>query len=140
VLLLIGGDVVQKVIAQLCSGSVSPVRLTPVVFSFGWVGYAFSALMSDFGDEMLMPNPDVHSIVINVGSRVAKNNQSFILGRLLRDLEIKYGEHTDPPRLVIRKFKTMPGCARSAGDGLWNSFIPFLVLQFGLDISQSTAP
>jgi hypothetical protein len=131
VLLLIGGDIVQKAIAQLSSGDLSPTILTPAVFSFGWVGYAFGALMSAFGDGMLMPSPDIQSIVINVGSHVIKNNESFVLGRLLRDLEIKYGENTNPPKLVIRRFETMPGCAKPARDGIWMSFAPCLVLQFG---------
>jgi hypothetical protein len=94
VLLLIGGDIVQKAIAQLSSGDVSPTILTPAVFSFGWVGYAFGALMSAFGGGMLMPNPDIQSIVINVGSHTVKSNESFVLGRLLRDLEMKYSENT----------------------------------------------
>jgi hypothetical protein len=131
VLLLIGGDIVQKAIAQLSSGDVSPTILTPAVFSFGWVGYAFGALMSAFGDGMLMPSPEIQSIVINVGSHIVKNNESFVLGRLLRDLEMKYGENTNPPKLVIRRFETLPGCAKPARDGIWMSFAPCLVLQFG---------
>ena len=35
ILLIIGGDIVQKAIAQLTAGPVP--RLTPVSFSFGWV-------------------------------------------------------------------------------------------------------
>ena len=47
-LLLIGGDVVQCAIAQLFGVYIQPSRneprlyLTPMAFSFDWVGYAFT--------------------------------------------------------------------------------------------------
>lgn len=44
VLLLIGPEVVKGAIAQLAGRAV-----TPVAFSFGWVAYAPSALVSSFG-------------------------------------------------------------------------------------------
>lgn len=44
ILLILGPDIIQRALAQLSGSS-----LTPVVFSFGWVAYAFSALMSAFG-------------------------------------------------------------------------------------------
>jgi hypothetical protein len=52
-LLLIGGIIVQKAIAQLFGVSVQPLKgvpriyPTPVAFSFGWVGYAFLSLVTD---------------------------------------------------------------------------------------------
>jgi hypothetical protein len=84
VLLIIGGDIVQKAIAQLSGGS-----FTPVSFSFGWVAYAFGSVMSAFGDGTFMPEPDLSSKVITVGSRGSKFNESWVLGRLIRDLEIQ---------------------------------------------------
>jgi hypothetical protein len=83
ILLLVGGDVVRVAWAQF-SGS---YWLTPVPFSFGWVAYSFSAFVSTIGDKKLMPRPDVLSIVINANSGYVRNNQSWVLGRLLRDLE-----------------------------------------------------
>ncbi|EEB99951.1 hypothetical protein MPER_00236, partial [Moniliophthora perniciosa FA553] len=50
ILLIIGGDVVLKALAQL-----SGRKLVPVAFSFGWVAYSFNTLMSIFGDGRLMP-------------------------------------------------------------------------------------
>lgn len=61
--------------------------MTLVSFSFGWVAYAFGALMSAFGDGIFMPRPDCPASVINVGSRNKKINDSWIIGRLIRDLE-----------------------------------------------------
>ena len=84
-LLLIGGDVIQRAIAQLAGDSRLP---TPVVFSFGWVAYTFTSLLSTVGDKRLMPAvPDVPSIVISTGYGHARTNQSWILGRILRDFE-----------------------------------------------------
>jgi len=46
VLLLLGPDTVKKAIAQLSGRAV-----TPIAFSFGWVGYAAKVLLSSFGRE-----------------------------------------------------------------------------------------
>src|SRR5271169_122998 len=51
-LLLIGGDIVQKALAQLVGVRISlskkgdgfGIPLTPVAFSFGWAAYAFASL------------------------------------------------------------------------------------------------
>ncbi|EUC35596.1 hypothetical protein COCCADRAFT_47334, partial [Bipolaris zeicola 26-R-13] len=43
VLLIFGPDIVQRAVAQLAGRIV-----TPVAFSFGWVAYAASALLSTF--------------------------------------------------------------------------------------------
>lgn len=83
ILLLVGGDVVRVALAQLSGSN----WLTPVPFSFGWVAYSFSALVSAFGDKKLMPPPDIPSIVINADTGYVRNNQSWLLGRLLRDFE-----------------------------------------------------
>jgi hypothetical protein len=84
VLLIIGGDIIQKAIAQL-----SGRRVTLLSFSFGWVAYAFGALMSAFGDGTFMPAPDYPASVIEVRSRNKKANGSWVIGRLIRDLEIE---------------------------------------------------
>lgn len=84
ILLLVGGDVIQRAIAQQ-SGHLLP---TPVVFSFGWVAYAFTALLSVFGEGKLMPTvPDTRSFVINGKSGHVRENSSWIIGRVLRDFE-----------------------------------------------------
>jgi hypothetical protein len=83
VLLLIGGNIIQMALAQL-SGS----RIVPVAFSFGWASYAFSALMSAVGDRKLMPPPDFSSIVVDGQSGDVRPNNSWVLGRILRDMEM----------------------------------------------------
>jgi hypothetical protein len=92
-LLLVGGDVVQKALAQLVGvsfrlfGAGPNIYVTPVAFSFGWVAYAFSALMSIFGDRRLMPAPDTSILVLNCENGYVRDNNSWVLGRLVRDHE-----------------------------------------------------
>ena len=75
ILMIIGGDVVQVAIAQLCAGPIP--FLTPVVFSFGWVGYVVSAMLSAVGDNRLMPNPEVDCCVINAKNGYNRSNYSW---------------------------------------------------------------
>jgi len=81
VLLIIGGDVIQRALAQLSGG-----YLTPVPFSFGWVAYSFN-FMFTVGDRKLMPEPDYSSIVINAKSGYLRENNSWVIGRVLRDFD-----------------------------------------------------
>lgn len=82
VMLIIGGDVVQKAIAKACGR-----RFVLISFSFGWVAYSFTSLMSAFGDGGLMPEPDFDADVITISSKDKRENKSWVLSRLIRDLE-----------------------------------------------------
>ncbi|EXJ60561.1 hypothetical protein A1O7_04714 [Cladophialophora yegresii CBS 114405] len=80
ILLLLGGDVVAKALAQLAGG-----RLTPVAFSFGWVSYATSAVNSAIGEHKLMPDADTGCSLINGKNGFVRGNGSWVLGRIMRD-------------------------------------------------------
>ncbi|KAI1119808.1 hypothetical protein F5Y10DRAFT_283765 [Nemania abortiva] len=81
ILLLLGPDIVQTAVAQLAGRAI-----TPVVFSFGWVGYAVSALFAAFRDGRLMPDADVDGIVVvDVDTGHRRTTKSWVLGRLFRD-------------------------------------------------------
>lgn len=102
-LLLIGGCVVQRAIAQLFGFYIQPFRngpklyLTPVAFSFSWISYAFTSLASTFGDKQLMPSgPDCPSEVINCSTGYSRTNRSWLLGRILRDHELAVEENPGP--------------------------------------------
>lgn len=83
VLLIIGGDIVQQ---ALCA--VSGQSLTPVTFSYGWVAYAVSALLSATGDTRLMPDSPLANLrVINLRSGYLRLNQSWVLGRLFQNYD-----------------------------------------------------
>lgn len=90
VMLIIGGDIVQKAIAQM-----SGKHITLIAFSFGWVAYSFNALMSAFGDGTLMPDPEFSAEIITISSRVKKANKSWGLCRLIRDLEYEVDNKFD---------------------------------------------
>lgn len=91
VMLIIGGDIIQKAIAQRTGH-----KLTLIAFSFGWVAYSVTTLMAAFGDGGLMPDPDIEAKVITCPSGSVKANNSWLIGRLVRDLE----------RKVIKDMKT----------------------------------
>ena len=111
ILLLLGGDVVARALAQLAGG-----RITPVAFSFGmsflndvvlysktpenyllahqmtgWVSYATTAINSAIGENKLMPGSDTACTVINVDNGQSRGNGSWVLGRAMRDFEFLDG-------------------------------------------------
>lgn len=53
----------------------------------GWVAYAVSAVVAAVGDNKLMPEPDCGATVINGKSGYARDNSSWIIGRLVRDFD-----------------------------------------------------
>jgi hypothetical protein len=82
-LMVIGGDVVQKALAA----GTGTWWFTPVCFSFGWVSYAFMALMNIIANGCLLPQPDYSFKVINLDSGYTRENSNWALGRLMRDCE-----------------------------------------------------
>ncbi|CEL10983.1 hypothetical protein ASPCAL14090 [Aspergillus calidoustus] len=82
ILLLIGGDLVNRALAQLAGG-----WLTPVAFSFGWVSYAASSVCSALGEYRLMPDADTACCLINGKNGYVRGNNSWVLGRMMRDYE-----------------------------------------------------
>ncbi|KAI1354725.1 hypothetical protein F5Y01DRAFT_272548 [Xylaria sp. FL0043] len=100
VLLIIGGDILAKAIAQL-AGS----RVTPVAFSFGWVAYSVTALVNVVGDNRLMPAADCPCKVINAHNGLIRDNSSWVIGRLVRDFEswMDDGRPDKPIRRRVRE-------------------------------------
>ncbi|KAF7587827.1 hypothetical protein BBP40_006679 [Aspergillus hancockii] len=105
VLLILGGDVVALALAAVAGGG--PVN--PVAFSFGWVAYAVSAVVSAVGDNRLMYSaPEVTLKVFNLRSGYQRENQSWLLGRFLKTYDfwmadevrqhLRYGPRRRPSR------------------------------------------
>jgi hypothetical protein len=124
ILMIIGGDIVQKALAQLSGGA-----LVPVTFSFGWVAYAFGALMSAVGDGRIMPPTDCPSVVINSQDGYVRDNQSWVLGRLLRDFEKPCERGL---RVVV--FKALPRTEPPPPDWIWYLGAATIVLQLGIAV------
>ncbi|KAK2611643.1 hypothetical protein N8I77_004973 [Diaporthe amygdali] len=141
VLLLVGGDTVQKAVAQMTGGR--HAVFTPVVFSFGWVSYAVSMLATAVGDAIFLPRPEHAGYIVNVGSAEKdgtekigsgdrRENRSWHLGRLMRDLalavESEVDEELRDSGLLVSVYQLDPaGGARGKQlhpkkDWLWWSF------------------
>ncbi|KAI1504738.1 hypothetical protein F5X99DRAFT_370859 [Biscogniauxia marginata] len=110
ILLLVGGDVIQRAIAQSVGGRNS--IFTPIVFSFGWVGYAFNSVATAVGDGTFLPQPDYPGFVVTINSGDRRQNQSWVIGRLIRDLELEVESRGDKNRLdsglLVTVFKAVP--------------------------------
>lgn len=100
ILLLLGGDVVSRALAQLAGG-----RFTPVAFSFGWVSYATSAINSAIGEFKLMPGADTPVTVINTANGQSRGNGSWVLGRAMRDFEYWMGAPVEAKVNELKKSK-----------------------------------
>lgn len=83
VLLIIGGDIIQQALAAVSGGVI-----TPVAFSFGWVAYATSTLLSVAGELRMMPESPANGLqVINLKTGYRRLNRSWTLGRLFQSYE-----------------------------------------------------
>lgn len=125
VLLIIGGDVVQKALAQLSGG-----YFVPVAFSFGWVSYSISALLVAYGEGTLMPSTPYPSVLINAQSGYARLNYSWILNRVLRVIESSL-EPLDAA-LCVSVYRCKPYSKRPPNDFLWWSGVITMGLQLGI--------
>ncbi|KAH8882216.1 hypothetical protein GQ53DRAFT_812287 [Thozetella sp. PMI_491] len=133
ILMVIGGDVVQKALAQ---GTGIPY-FTPVCFSFGWVSYAFIALVEIIGDGRLLPPSDYPVKVINLGSGYARENKNWVVGRILRDLEASLSKEEpledDGIRIAVFEATKNPhGVTEFAFTGIHVVGLVLIALQLGL--------
>lgn len=129
VLLIIGGDIIQRAIAQLSGG---PFNFTPVAFSFGWVAYSVGAVLSAIGNGKLMPETDCPSIVVNASNGYVRPNTSWVLGRVLRDWDKKEERLGDFKYALVvtvcRASKTKPPGVPNL-DIVWYSGVVTIVAQ-----------
>lgn len=57
----------------------------------GWVSYATSSICSAIGEYRLMPDPDTSCSLINGKNGYVRGNNSWVLGRIMRDYEFWMG-------------------------------------------------
>lgn len=89
-----------------------------------------------------MPQPDFRAIVVGAKSGHARNNESWVLGRVLRDYELRTKPHTqfkDSPdweALRVSVFKILPGskAGRPALDWVWYSGFVIVLIQCSIAI------
>ncbi|KAI0790967.1 hypothetical protein C8Q75DRAFT_758731 [Abortiporus biennis] len=129
ILMIIGGDIVQRAIAQL---SGDPSTIVPVAFSFGWVGYSITSILGAVGEGKLMPNPDCDVIVVNAKNGYTKSNKSWVIGRLVRD---HFSPHRDHGlALTVFKVSRKHKPCIPARDWVYYSGIMVIVIQLCLAI------
>lgn len=114
VLLILGGNVVRLALVALSGGVI-----TPVAFSFGWVAYAISALLSAISENRLIQQPpEVALLVVNLKSGFGRTNKSWLLARLMKTYNYWMPEEV---RLTLRKprlFKDEEEAGNSSKDGV----------------------
>ncbi|KAK7953042.1 hypothetical protein PG988_013736 [Apiospora saccharicola] len=138
ILMIIGGDVVQKALAQ----GTGLWYFTPVCFSFGWVSYAFIALVNIIGDGRLLPPPDYPAKVLNLRSGYVRENRNWVVGRLLRDLETRVARKDrldgDNSALRITIYDALQNRSGGLTQFRWtpNHFVALVIIaaQFGLAV------
>ncbi|EKM55703.1 uncharacterized protein PHACADRAFT_184478 [Phanerochaete carnosa HHB-10118-sp] len=130
VLMIIGGDVVQCALAQL----VGSCMITPVAFSFGWVAYSFSAILSAVGTGNVMPEPDMDVSCINVKTGYDRDVKSWVLARLYRDL-IPPPLKIPPKGLTLLFYETLTQSATGVRNADWVVFLGLFVIVFQLGIA-----
>ncbi|OQE47580.1 hypothetical protein PENCOP_c001G03044 [Penicillium coprophilum] len=120
VLLLLGGDIVSRALAQL-AGS----RLTPVAFSFGWVAFAVTTVVAVVGEKKLMPPADFPCKVINGETGYIRDNRSWIIGRLVRDFDNWMDKqprvHAQPNSTPDSNPKPVQKCVQEITDAKWKA-------------------
>ncbi|PCH39066.1 hypothetical protein WOLCODRAFT_141089 [Wolfiporia cocos MD-104 SS10] len=129
VLTVIGGDIIRSALASLTSHS----TFTPVAFSFGWVAYSFSALLSKVGDGHLMPAPDCSGILVNAHSGYSRAINSWPLARIVRDHQPPDNSQ-DQDGLTITFYRTRTDKATGVPDrdGVYYFGVLVIVTQFAI--------
>ncbi|KAJ7310164.1 hypothetical protein DFH08DRAFT_1046745 [Mycena albidolilacea] len=121
--------ILTNALAQLCSSH--PRYFTPVALSFGWVAYAFSAILSAIGSRRLTPDPEIACTLIDVGSNYSRDVHSWVLSRLVRDYELPAGISRG---LTVSFYRTLRNKAMGVPDRDWVywSGVIVIVLQLGI--------
>ncbi|KAG7088530.1 hypothetical protein E1B28_012513 [Marasmius oreades] len=130
ILMIIGGDIVQSALSQLISSHPRP--FTPVAFSFGWVAYSFSAILSAVGSRQLVPEPDCRCILIEASSGYSRDVNSWVLSRLVRDYKRRHNQRTG---LEITFFDTVPDKQTGVPDRDWVYYQGVLVILLQIAIA-----
>ncbi|KAL1941068.1 hypothetical protein VTO73DRAFT_7704 [Trametes versicolor] len=129
ILMIIGGDIVQRAVAQLAGSG--PSHFAPVAFSFGWLAYSVSALTSAVGDGRLLPPPDITAQVVNAHSGYGRENASWVLSRLLRDSE-KHAVKDSPLTIVFFRTRRNGSAGFPARDWVYWSGVLVILAQLAI--------
>lgn len=81
--------------------------LTSTVFFLGWVAYSVAAVVQAVGENTLMPASDCACKVINGSNGLARDNSSWVIGRIVRDFEtwMDDGKSNGPIRQCLESIR-----------------------------------
>jgi hypothetical protein len=87
IFMILGEPILSKALA-IC---IATPRNDSPHFGCGWLSWSLSALLPALsGTRDLLPKPEVDCKVLNLKSGQGRQNNSFVLSRVLRDLESEY--------------------------------------------------
>ncbi|KAI0050547.1 hypothetical protein FA95DRAFT_1450779, partial [Auriscalpium vulgare] len=132
ILMIIGGDIVQRAVAQLAGSG--PHGFTPVAFSFGWVGYSLNAVLSAVGDGRLMPVTDCPSILVNAKNGHIRTNLSWVLGRFLRDHRSQFHQEERGLTVTVHRTSHTKAAGVPARDWVYFSGLSTIIVQLAIAI------
>lgn len=99
--MVLGGSIVHTALAVTTA---SPRQDSPY-FGCGWLSYSLSALLPALaGTCDLLPRPETNCKVLNLRSGHTRFNNSWLLARVLRDLELRHVHSVSPSGLFIDIF------------------------------------
>lgn len=133
VLIITGGDVVHRAIAQLSSAQLGPIPFVPVSFSFGWVAYSLRTLLSAVGDDRLMPDSDYPCKVINAKTGYTRPSRSWVLGRFVRD-HMSSNINDDGLTVVFYETSKLKEMGTPDRDWVYYSGVSVILAQIGIAI------
>jgi hypothetical protein len=119
-LMILGPETLHQLIATVSARVLDTTWYLPC---FGMLGYSFSVLVSTWSNTTLVPKPEEVAKIINLKSGKARENNSFALWRVLRDLETEHPAKKEG--LVIEVLEaSSPFAQRSLSDKSppWDSF------------------
>ncbi len=126
-LLIVGSNVVQSALAQLSDG-----LITPVCFSFGWVAYSFITLAAMAGTGRLMPDVDFPCKVINLQNGYARENRSWVVGRVLRDATEMLGDEGMCVKVLEAREAKEGAAGLGQKDVIWWASLGTMIVQLGV--------
>jgi hypothetical protein len=87
-LVMIFGEPILSKAFAICAAS---PRMDSPHFGCGWLSWSFNAILPALsGTRDILPKPEVTSKILNLKSGHSRGNNSFLLSRVLRDLESEY--------------------------------------------------
>lgn len=119
----------ESILAKALAVCIATPRNDSPHFGCGWFSWSLSALLPALsGTRDLLPKPEIDCKVLNMKSGQCRKNTSFVLSRVMRDLETNYAPKTGGLTIEILD-AVAPTVSLSRTDvlveNIWTFFIMF---------------